>query len=227
MSVSQQPICAYMKGLPPEALQEVAAYFQTLSEPTRLQILNYLREGERNVGRAGAALRLHGGERVPAPGHADQARDGRPGKPRHERLLPHRRRPDLCAMRSGMRQHCPPVRANRARPEGVRPDGRTRRRQEVKNVDRVWPTAPRMYGITPKTVISVRCSADERCYKPRWSDRGEDLFLLSVLSAARFAIRKGKSSRLRRVMQRTARQQDQRRSRWGVRGMGGPSVSHR
>ena len=50
MSVSQQPICAYMKGLPPEALQEVAAYFQTLSEPTRLQILNYLREGERNVG---------------------------------------------------------------------------------------------------------------------------------------------------------------------------------
>jgi len=39
-----------MKGLPPEALQEVAAYFQTLSEPTRLQILNHLREGERNVG---------------------------------------------------------------------------------------------------------------------------------------------------------------------------------
>ena len=39
-----------MKSLPPEALQEVAAYFQTLSEPTRLQILNYLREGERSVG---------------------------------------------------------------------------------------------------------------------------------------------------------------------------------
>ena len=50
MSVSQQPTCACMKGLPPEALHEVAAYFQTLSEPTRLQILNYLREGERNVG---------------------------------------------------------------------------------------------------------------------------------------------------------------------------------
>jgi DNA-binding transcriptional ArsR family regulator len=50
MSVSQQPICPGMQGLPPEALQEVAAYFQTLSEPTRLQILNYLREGERNVG---------------------------------------------------------------------------------------------------------------------------------------------------------------------------------
>jgi DNA-binding transcriptional ArsR family regulator len=28
----------------------VAAYFQALSEPTRLQILNLLREGERNVG---------------------------------------------------------------------------------------------------------------------------------------------------------------------------------
>ena len=50
MSVSRQPICLSMKGLPPEALQEVAAYFQTLSEPTRLQILNFLREGERNVG---------------------------------------------------------------------------------------------------------------------------------------------------------------------------------
>ena len=50
MIVSQQSTCSYMKGLPPAALQEVAAYFQTLSEPTRLQILNYLREGERNVG---------------------------------------------------------------------------------------------------------------------------------------------------------------------------------
>jgi DNA-binding transcriptional ArsR family regulator len=39
-----------MKGLTPEALQEVAAYFQALSEPTRLQILNYLRKSERNVG---------------------------------------------------------------------------------------------------------------------------------------------------------------------------------
>jgi DNA-binding transcriptional ArsR family regulator len=50
MSVLRQPVCPSMKGLSPEALQEVAAYFQTLSEPTRLQILNYLREGERNVG---------------------------------------------------------------------------------------------------------------------------------------------------------------------------------
>ncbi len=39
-----------MKGLPPEALEQVAAYFQTLSEPTRLRILNFLRDGERNVG---------------------------------------------------------------------------------------------------------------------------------------------------------------------------------
>ena len=50
MSVSQPLICPGMKGLPHEALEEVAAYFQTLSEPTRLQILNYLREGEHNVG---------------------------------------------------------------------------------------------------------------------------------------------------------------------------------
>ncbi|HEY0820770.1 MAG TPA: metalloregulator ArsR/SmtB family transcription factor [Rhizobacter sp.] len=39
-----------MEGLPPEALAQVAAYFQALSEPTRLQILNTLRSGERNVG---------------------------------------------------------------------------------------------------------------------------------------------------------------------------------
>jgi len=39
-----------MEGLPPEALSQVAAYFQVLSEPTRLQILNLLRTGEHNVG---------------------------------------------------------------------------------------------------------------------------------------------------------------------------------
>ena len=39
-----------MKNLPPEALQQVASYFQTLAEPTRLRILNLLREGEHNVG---------------------------------------------------------------------------------------------------------------------------------------------------------------------------------
>lgn len=36
--------------MPSEALEQVAAYFQTLSEPTRLKILNFLRQGERNVG---------------------------------------------------------------------------------------------------------------------------------------------------------------------------------
>lgn len=39
-----------MEGLPPEALTRVASYFQALSEPTRLQILNQLRSGEHNVG---------------------------------------------------------------------------------------------------------------------------------------------------------------------------------
>lgn len=42
--------CPTMDGLPPEALDQVASYFQALSEPTRLQILNLLRQGERNVG---------------------------------------------------------------------------------------------------------------------------------------------------------------------------------
>jgi DNA-binding transcriptional ArsR family regulator len=39
-----------MKDLSNEALAQVAAYFQALAEPTRLQILNLLRDGERNVG---------------------------------------------------------------------------------------------------------------------------------------------------------------------------------
>ena len=50
MSDLQPRTCPTMKGLPPEALEEVATFFQALSEPTRLQILNLLREGERNVG---------------------------------------------------------------------------------------------------------------------------------------------------------------------------------
>ncbi|MES2089021.1 MAG: metalloregulator ArsR/SmtB family transcription factor [Pseudomonadota bacterium] len=39
-----------MESMPLEALKQVASYFQALSEPTRLQILNLLRQGERNVG---------------------------------------------------------------------------------------------------------------------------------------------------------------------------------
>ena len=39
-----------MQGLPLEALDQVAAYFRALSEPTRLHILSLLRDGERNVG---------------------------------------------------------------------------------------------------------------------------------------------------------------------------------
>jgi DNA-binding transcriptional ArsR family regulator len=42
--------CAKMEGLPPEALEQVATFFQALSEPTRLQILNLLRQQEHNVG---------------------------------------------------------------------------------------------------------------------------------------------------------------------------------
>ena len=42
--------CLAMEGLPPEALETVAAYFRALSEPTRLHILNLLRGSERNVG---------------------------------------------------------------------------------------------------------------------------------------------------------------------------------
>ena len=38
-----------MHQLSPEALGEVAAYFQVLAEPVRLQILNRLRQGESKV----------------------------------------------------------------------------------------------------------------------------------------------------------------------------------
>jgi DNA-binding transcriptional ArsR family regulator len=47
---SQPSTCILMEGLPKEALAQVAAYFQVLSEPTRLTLLNLLRGGERNVG---------------------------------------------------------------------------------------------------------------------------------------------------------------------------------
>ena len=50
MSTPQPIACTLMEGLPDEALAQVAAYFQALSEPTRLQILNILRQGERSVG---------------------------------------------------------------------------------------------------------------------------------------------------------------------------------
>jgi DNA-binding transcriptional ArsR family regulator len=50
MFTTQSATCLSMEGLPSEALVQVAAYFQALSEPTRLQILNLLRQKERNVG---------------------------------------------------------------------------------------------------------------------------------------------------------------------------------
>ena len=37
-------------AMTPEALEQIAAYFQVLGEGTRLRILNLLREQERNVG---------------------------------------------------------------------------------------------------------------------------------------------------------------------------------
>lgn len=39
-----------MKGLDREALEEVAEYFHSLAEPTRLCLLNALRDSERTVG---------------------------------------------------------------------------------------------------------------------------------------------------------------------------------
>jgi DNA-binding transcriptional ArsR family regulator len=50
MATAQHSACSRMEGLPDEALTQVAAYFQALSEPTRLQVLNLLRQQERSVG---------------------------------------------------------------------------------------------------------------------------------------------------------------------------------
>jgi len=50
MGHSRPAVCPSMEGLPTQALEQVAAYFQALSEPTRLQILNLLRQREHKVG---------------------------------------------------------------------------------------------------------------------------------------------------------------------------------
>ena len=43
-----------MEHMPAEALKEVATYFQVLSEPTRLQILNILHGGDEAVSALGS-----------------------------------------------------------------------------------------------------------------------------------------------------------------------------
>lgn len=45
-----------MEKLPPEALPQVAAYFQVLAEPTRLHMLNLLRDAEYSVGELAQAI---------------------------------------------------------------------------------------------------------------------------------------------------------------------------
>ncbi len=39
-----------MDQFSPQALEQIAAYFKVFADPTRLQILNLLRDGELNVG---------------------------------------------------------------------------------------------------------------------------------------------------------------------------------
>jgi DNA-binding transcriptional ArsR family regulator len=50
IATPSQPACTHMEKLSPEALAQVAAYFQALSEPARLRLLNLLRGSERSVG---------------------------------------------------------------------------------------------------------------------------------------------------------------------------------
>ena len=46
----QHKVISHMESLSDQALTQVAQYFQALADPTRLRILNTLREGECNVG---------------------------------------------------------------------------------------------------------------------------------------------------------------------------------
>lgn len=50
MATSWLRPCPLMEKLSPEALVQVAAYFQALSEPARLRLLNLLRQDRRSVG---------------------------------------------------------------------------------------------------------------------------------------------------------------------------------
>jgi DNA-binding transcriptional ArsR family regulator len=50
MTTSPPTPCTRMEHLSTEALAQVAAYFQTLSEPARLRLLNLLRNQKRSVG---------------------------------------------------------------------------------------------------------------------------------------------------------------------------------
>jgi DNA-binding transcriptional ArsR family regulator len=50
MMTFTQEHCPLMEGLTDQALTQVAHYFSALAEPTRLRILNCLRDHEQNVG---------------------------------------------------------------------------------------------------------------------------------------------------------------------------------
>lgn len=50
MAAPPTPHCPRMENLTPEALAQVAAYFQALSEPARLRLLNLLRTQRHSVG---------------------------------------------------------------------------------------------------------------------------------------------------------------------------------
>ncbi len=55
MQLSITTSCPAMEGLSETALIHVAEYFSALSEPSRLKILNHLRDGEKNVGELATA----------------------------------------------------------------------------------------------------------------------------------------------------------------------------
>lgn len=64
--------CDRLNQLPDAVLDQVAAYFRALGEPTRLQLLQWLGEGEHTVGELAALCGARGA--VTAPGTAAPTR---------------------------------------------------------------------------------------------------------------------------------------------------------
>ena len=103
--------------LPDDLVELIAERFRALSEPTRIKLLDQLRDGEASV------LELSGliddaAERLQAPRRPAAIRNRRPPQARQLRLLLDHRRGRLLTLRSGLLQ--PPAAGRVAPPSETR-----------------------------------------------------------------------------------------------------------